>query len=195
MQYSTALRDNQQNQIESTVGTAAKLQLRTGAPPADCAAADTGTLLAELTLPSDWLTASSSGQVAKNGTWTGTGAATGTPRHFRIKNNAGSTTHIQGSVFPQAQIATNALTAANSNVLNFASTTGVQVGMSVSGTGVPAGATVLAVTATTVTLSHASTAGVANATTITFGGEITMGDIANLAAVTVNSATFDRGNA
>lgn len=98
LQYGTALRDAQANAIETTVGTAAKLQLRTGAPPADCAAADSGTLLAELTLPSDWLTASSAGQVTRNGTWTGTAAAAGTVGHFRLKNNAGSVTHMQGTV-------------------------------------------------------------------------------------------------
>lgn len=98
LQKSTSLRDNQNNQIESTIGTAPKLQLRTGAPPANCAAADSGTLVAELTLPSDWLTASSSGVVSKNGTWSGTASGTGIVAHFRIKDSAGTTTHMQGTV-------------------------------------------------------------------------------------------------
>ena len=98
LQYSTALRDAQANAIETTVGTAPRLQLRTGAPPADCAAADSGTLLAELTLPSDWLNASSAGQVTRIGTWTGTASAAGNVGHFRLKNNAGSVTHMQGTV-------------------------------------------------------------------------------------------------
>lgn len=98
LQYSVTLRNNKLDQVESTTGTSAKLQIRTGAPPADCAAADSGTLLAELTLPSDWMAAASAGSVAKSGTWSGTASAAGTAGHFRVKNNAGSATHIQGTV-------------------------------------------------------------------------------------------------
>ena len=98
IQNSTTLRNNMIGQYETTVGTAPKLQLRTGAPPANCAAAATGTLLAELTLPSDWLTAASSGQVTLNGTWTGTGSAAGAAAHYRLLDNAGTTCHEQGTV-------------------------------------------------------------------------------------------------
>lgn len=97
-QFSVAVRDARANAYESTIGTAPKLQLRTGAPPANCAAADTGTLLCEITLPSDWLTAASSGVKSLAGSWAGTGAAAGTAGHFRLKNSAGSTTHHQGTV-------------------------------------------------------------------------------------------------
>lgn len=98
LQLSTTLRDAQANQVEAIVGASAKLQIRTGAQPANAAAADSGTLLVEIDLPADWLTASSSGVVSKNGTWEGVAVATGTAAHFRIKNSAGSTTHLQGSV-------------------------------------------------------------------------------------------------
>lgn len=98
LQLSTSLRDNQANQVESTIGTAPKLQIRTGAPPANCAAADSGTLLAEITLPSDWVTASSSGVISKNGTWQGTATGAGTAGHFRFKDSTGTTTHMQGTV-------------------------------------------------------------------------------------------------
>ncbi|MGL6183244.1 MAG: hypothetical protein ACRC2G_13790, partial [Aestuariivirga sp.] len=98
LQYSVAVRDAQNDQLETTVGSAPKLQLRSGAPPANCAAADSGTLLAELTLPADWLTASSSGQKQKNGTWSGAGSAAGTIGHFRVKDSGGSITHMQGTV-------------------------------------------------------------------------------------------------
>lgn len=98
LQYSTTLRNNQLNQIESTAGTSPKLQIRTGAPPADCAAADSGTLLCEITLPSDWMAAAASGSVAKTGTWSGTAVAAGTAAHFRLKDSAGTTTHAQGTV-------------------------------------------------------------------------------------------------
>ena len=98
IQLSTTLRNNMVGQYESTVGTSPKLQLRSGAAPANCAAADTGTLLAELTLPSDWMAAPSGGGVALAGSWTGAGAAPGTIGHYRLKDSAGATCHEQGSV-------------------------------------------------------------------------------------------------
>lgn len=98
IQLSTAIRNNQASQIEGTIGNAPKLQIWSGSPPANCAAADTGTMLAELTLPSDWLTAASGGAVTRNGTWSGTGAATGTAGHFRIKDSTGTTCGLQGTV-------------------------------------------------------------------------------------------------
>lgn len=97
IQYSVGVRNNQLDQVESTIGTSAKLQLRSGAAPANCAAADSGTLLCEITLPSDWMNAAASGSKTKLGTWQGTGAAAGTAGHFRLKDNAGTTTHMQGT--------------------------------------------------------------------------------------------------
>lgn len=97
IQMSTTLRSARINAIESTVGTSPKLQIRTGAPPATCAAADTGTLLVELTLPSDWENAASNGVSTLNGTWTGTGVAAGSVGHFRLKDSAGTTCHMQGT--------------------------------------------------------------------------------------------------
>lgn len=98
IQLGTTLRNNMVGQYETTIGTAPKLQIRTGAQPANCAAADSGTLLCELTLPTDWMTAASSGSISLNGSWTGTGAAAGTAAHYRLKDSAGSTCHEQGSV-------------------------------------------------------------------------------------------------
>lgn len=98
IQYSTTVRNGKLDAIETAIGTAPKLQLRTGAQPANCAAADSGTLLCEMTLPSDWLANASSGSKAKSGTWSGTGAAAGTAAHFRIKDSTGTTCHMQGSV-------------------------------------------------------------------------------------------------
>lgn len=98
LQYSGAVRDAQLDAVETVVGTGPKLQIRTGAPPANCAAADSGTLLCEITLPSDWMAAASGGSKAKSGTWSGTGAAAGSAGHFRVKDSAGSTCHAQGTV-------------------------------------------------------------------------------------------------
>lgn len=96
-QYSTSLRDAWNNLYESTIGASAVLEIRTGAQPADCAAAATGTLLVSMTLPADWQAASSSGATSKLGTWSGTAAASGTAGHYRLKASGG-TCHEQGSV-------------------------------------------------------------------------------------------------
>lgn len=99
LQLSTSVRNARLDQIESTIGTSAIMKIRTGAAPADCAAADSGTVLASLTLPSDWMAAASSGSKAKSGTWQDASAdATGTAAHFRIYDSGGTTCHIQGTV-------------------------------------------------------------------------------------------------
>lgn len=98
IQLSVTLRNARINAVESTIGTTPKLQIRTGAQPANCASADSGTLLAELDLPSDWANAASSGASTLAGTWTGTASGTGTAAHFRLKDSSGTTTHMQGSV-------------------------------------------------------------------------------------------------
>lgn len=98
MQFSVAVRNARLDAFESTVGATAKLRILTGSAPANCAAAETGTLLCEMTLPSDWLAAAASGVKSKAGTWSGTGAAAGTAGYFRIVNNAGTTCHQQGTV-------------------------------------------------------------------------------------------------
>ena len=99
LQLSVTARNARLDAFETTVGTAPIRELRTGAPPANCAAADTGTLLASMTLPSDWLAAAASGTKAKSGTWEDTAAnAAGTAAHFRIKDSAGTTVHAQGTV-------------------------------------------------------------------------------------------------
>ena len=82
--------------IDVHVGASPVLELRTGAPPATAAAADEGTVLATLNLPSVWLGASSSGKKRSVSAWTGAAAVAGTAGHFRIKQNG--VTHIQGTV-------------------------------------------------------------------------------------------------
>ena len=99
IQLSTAVRNARLDTIESTIGTGAVLKIRTGAAPANVATADSGTVLATCTLPSDWMAAASSGAKAKSGTWEDTSAdATGTAAHFRIYASDGTTAHIQGTV-------------------------------------------------------------------------------------------------
>lgn len=99
IQLSTAVRNAMLDAIETAIGTTAVLKIRTGSAPADVATADSGTVLASMTLPSDWLAAASSGSKAKSGTWQDASAdATGTAAHFRIYASDGTTAHYQGTV-------------------------------------------------------------------------------------------------
>lgn len=99
LQFSTTYRNALLDQLETTVGASAILEVRSGAAPANCAAADTGTLLASITLPADWMAAAASGSKAKAGTWQDASAdATGTAAHFRLKDSTGVTVHMQGTI-------------------------------------------------------------------------------------------------
>ncbi len=98
IQLATTTRNSRLDAIETEIGTAPILKLRTGAPPANCAAADSGTVLCQITLPSDWLAAAASGVKSKSGTWSGTASGGGgTIAHFRIYDSGGSTCKIQGT--------------------------------------------------------------------------------------------------
>jgi hypothetical protein len=108
IQLGTTLRNNMIGQYETTLGTTPKLILRTGAPPANCAAVDSGTFLAILTLPSDWMTAASSGAVSLNGSWTGTGSAAGTAGHYRLKDSTATSTDNTGTTHEQGTAGTGA---------------------------------------------------------------------------------------
>lgn len=99
LQKSMAIRNAQLDAIESTIGTSAVMKIRTGAPPATCATADSGTVLATLSLPSDWMAAASSGAKAMAGSWADASAdGAGTAGHFRIYASDGTTCGLQGTV-------------------------------------------------------------------------------------------------
>jgi hypothetical protein len=98
IQLSVTVRNGRLDSLEGSVGTAPKLQIRTGAPPANCAAADAGTLLAEIDLPADWMAAAAGGSKSKLGTWSAVAVGAGTAGHFRVKDTSGTTTHVQGTV-------------------------------------------------------------------------------------------------
>ncbi len=99
LQYTTAVRNARLDVIESTIGVSAVLRIRTGSPPANCAAADSGSVLATATLPSDWMAAASGGSKALSGTWSDASAdGSGTAGHFRLYASDGTTCHAQGTV-------------------------------------------------------------------------------------------------
>jgi hypothetical protein len=99
LQFSASVRNARLDAIETAIGASAILKIRTGAAPADCATADSGTVLATLSLPSDWMAGASGGSKAKSGTWQDASAdATGTAAHFRLYASDGTTCHAQGTV-------------------------------------------------------------------------------------------------
>jgi hypothetical protein len=103
IQLSVAVRDARLNAIETTGGTSCSLEIRSGTQPANCAAAGSGSVLATMNLPTDWLAAASSGSKAIAGTWQdATADAAGTAGHFRIYSSQatkdGTTCIIQGSI-------------------------------------------------------------------------------------------------
>ncbi len=99
LKYSVTVRNAQLDAFETACGVSAILRIRTGPAPANCATPDTGTVLATLNLPSDWMAAAASGIKSKSGTWEDVSAdATGTAGHFRLYASDGTTVHAQGEI-------------------------------------------------------------------------------------------------
>ncbi|PYB71260.1 carbohydrate-binding protein [Rhizobium wuzhouense] len=99
MELSVAVRNAQADAFETTIGTAPKVQIFTGLRPANCATARSGTMLGNITAPSDWMSAASSGAKGLLGTWTDNSAdAAGYAGYFSIMDSAGTTCHLQGIV-------------------------------------------------------------------------------------------------
>lgn len=98
IQYSVAVNNGQLDSKETTIGTAPVMRLYSGAMPAFCVTASSGTKLSEDSLPSDWLGNAASGVKSKAGTWTLNGIAAGTAGYFRIYDTAMANCHMQGTV-------------------------------------------------------------------------------------------------
>ncbi len=98
VQHSVAVRNARLDAIETTIGASPKLQFRTGAKPANCAAAATGTLLAEVICPADWMAAAASGAKVLAGAWTVAASGTGDAGHYRLLDSTGTTCHEQGTI-------------------------------------------------------------------------------------------------
>ena len=98
IQLALTVRNGLLDYIETAIGASAVLKIRSGSAPADCAAADAGTVLATLNLPADWMAAAAAGSKAMSGTWQDTSAdAAGTAGHFRLYTS-GATCMLQGTI-------------------------------------------------------------------------------------------------
>ena len=99
LQLSTAVRNARLDAIETAIGASAVVKIRSGAVPANVGTADAGTVLATLSLPSDWMAAASGGSKAMTGSWADSSAdAAGTAGHFRVYASDGTTCHMQGTI-------------------------------------------------------------------------------------------------
>ncbi len=98
LQFSVAVRNALLDAMEAAMGTSARFRIYTGAQPANCAAAATGTLLVDIACPSDYMAGAAGGAKAMLGSWTVTAAAAGTAGHYRMYDSAGTTCHEQGTV-------------------------------------------------------------------------------------------------
>ena len=99
IQLSPECRNAGLDAYETATGPSPIATIRTGAVPANTAAANAGTVLATLSLPADWMSAAAGGIKTLLGSWgTLTASATGTAAHFRIHNTAGTVCHWQGTV-------------------------------------------------------------------------------------------------
>lgn len=98
IKFSLAVRNARLDVIETTISTSPQLRIYSGSAPTNITDAASGTLLATLTLPSDYMANASSGSKAKSGTWSVSASAAGTAGYFRVLDSTGTTAHIQGTV-------------------------------------------------------------------------------------------------
>lgn len=97
-QFSDAARNAALDAIEVAIGTGAVLKIRSGAVPANVAAADSGTVGATINTPTDYMGAASGGAKSAIGSWVdATADATIEAGHFRLYANNGTTVHMQGN--------------------------------------------------------------------------------------------------
>lgn len=98
-QLSVDVRNATLDAIETEIGGNPVLTINSGTIPADCATANTGSVLATMVLPTDWFNDAGAGSVTLAGTWQDLSAdASGTAGYFRMHNNGGTACHMQGTI-------------------------------------------------------------------------------------------------
>lgn len=98
LQYSTTHRTNEATDVVTQAGATSYILIYTGTPPASCATAASGTLLASLACSATFGTVTT-GVLTANAITSTTGAAAGVAGYFRLcTTSAGTTTVLQGTV-------------------------------------------------------------------------------------------------
>lgn len=90
VRYANTLKHAMLDAYETGVGTSPKLKLYSGSLPGSVGSTPAGTLLATITLPSDWMSAASGGSKTKTGTWSTTGLAAGNAGCYTLETSAGT---------------------------------------------------------------------------------------------------------
>ena len=145
-QFSTAARNASLDAIETAIGASPVLRIRTGAVPANPAAARTGTILAEVQLPANaWGDAANGSKVLNVPASDVLALATGQAAYFEVMQ--GATCHLQGIVsagwMASTAYAAGATVHANGNVYRatVGGTTGTTAPGHTSGTATDGGVT------------------------------------------------------
>lgn len=98
-QISVAQQNARLDAMETEAGASPILKIFSGSLPANVAAARTGTILATLALPSDFMLAASGGSKAYNPTWSDNSADNaGTAGYFTLFKSDGTTACWQGNI-------------------------------------------------------------------------------------------------
>jgi len=97
LKFSVGVRNAEMDAIETAVGSSAVLKIFAGSVPTNITDSDTGTVLATLNLPADWMNSASSGSKTMSGVWSANASGSGIATYFRIYATGGSTQHIQGT--------------------------------------------------------------------------------------------------
>lgn len=98
LQFDVPLRNARLDVVESHVGTAPILRIYSGGKPDLTTDPSTGTLLAAITLPSDWMDAASGAVKEMLGSWAVAAVGSGLAGYFRLYESTGTTVKIQGTV-------------------------------------------------------------------------------------------------
>ena len=126
IQYSLTHRTNAMSQLNTDIGINAVIKIFSGAAPANCGTADTGSLLVQFAGNATAFGAVASQVLTANAVASVAAAATGTAGYFRIYPSAATTTNAvtQGTVAASAadMIVTNVSIAAG-QTCNFTSLT------------------------------------------------------------------------
>lgn len=176
--------------IVTALGAGSYLLIYTGAPPANCGTAASGTLLASLPCSATF-GAVASGVLTANAITSQAAGNNGTAGYWRLCTSiAGTTVIAQGLCFPSSTLVTSGSTTSG-DVLTFASTAPIVAGQTIAGTNIPAGTYALVVSGTTINMNQNVTGTVSAAATITFGGDLTFtGGVVFTAGETISVSSF-----
>jgi len=100
IKYSTTHRTNSMTQLATDIGASCKIKIWTGSIPADCATADTGTLLVTFVGNAGGFGSAVGGVLTAAAVASVTASGTGTAGYFRIYPSADTSTNavVQGTV-------------------------------------------------------------------------------------------------